>query len=89
MGVVGALGVLFLIIFRRAQAKKSGVFRSDSFVFDTNPGLGSPKGDSSKFFFSNFYDFNLESKDSSLICCTAHSILVDFWVHGDSSLTHE
>ncbi|XP_063940452.1 probable LRR receptor-like serine/threonine-protein kinase At1g14390 isoform X2 [Daucus carota subsp. sativus] len=46
VGVVGALGVLFLIIFRRAQAKKSGVFRSDSFVFDTNPGLGSPKGDS-------------------------------------------
>lgn len=49
--IVGACGVLFLIFFRRAQAKKSGEFRSDSFVFDPNPGTnGSPTVDSSKFF---------------------------------------
>lgn len=45
--IVGACGVLFLIFFRRAQAKKSGEFRSDSFVFDPNPGTnGSPTVDS-------------------------------------------
>ncbi|KAF1002403.1 putative LRR receptor-like serine/threonine-protein kinase At1g14390 isoform X2 [Apium graveolens] len=43
--VVGACGVLFLVIFRRAQAKKSGDFRSDSFVFDPNPDHGSPTVD--------------------------------------------
>lgn len=46
VAVVGACGVLFLVIFRRAQAKKSGEFRSDSFVFDPNPGHGSTTVDS-------------------------------------------
>lgn len=42
VGIVGASGTLILVIFKRSEAKKAIEFKSGSFVFDQNPGRGSP-----------------------------------------------
>lgn len=50
VGVGGAIGVLFFVIYRRKEANKAKEYKCDSFVFDKKSVLGSPIIDGSKTF---------------------------------------